>query len=108
MIVPKHNGRWLIVAGLMAAAALLVLLGCQSRPKEAAAIAPARPFQKLSEYGLFAGDPAAQQPAPGVIPYDLNSALFSDYAEKFRFIKLPAGAAQLTSPTGFLIFPLAR
>ena len=30
-------------------------------------------------------------PAEGVIPYDLNSALFSDYAEKFRFVKLPAG-----------------
>ena len=49
------------------------------------------PFEKLSQYGLFAGDPAAQQPADGVIPYDLNSALFSDYAEKFRFIKLPPG-----------------
>ena len=30
-------------------------------------------------------------PAEGVIPYDLNSALFSDYAEKYRFVKLPAG-----------------
>ena len=30
-------------------------------------------------------------PAEGVIPYDLNSALFSDYAEKFRFVKLPPG-----------------
>ena len=26
-----------------------------------------------------------------MIPYDLNSPLFSDYAEKFRFVKLPAG-----------------
>jgi uncharacterized repeat protein (TIGR03806 family) len=26
-----------------------------------------------------------------VIPYDLNSALFSDYADKLRFIKLPSG-----------------
>ena len=32
-----------------------------------------------------------QVPAEGVIRYDLNSSLFSDYAEKFRFIKLPAG-----------------
>ena len=49
------------------------------------------PFEKLSQYGLFEGDPAAQVPAEGVIPYDLNSALFSDYAEKYRFVKLPAG-----------------
>jgi uncharacterized repeat protein (TIGR03806 family) len=53
--------------------------------------APAGPFEKLSQYGLFAGDPAAQAPAEGVIPYELNSALFSDYAEKFRFVKLPPG-----------------
>ena len=26
-----------------------------------------------------------------MIPYDLNSPLFSDYAEKFRFVKLPSG-----------------
>ena len=52
----------------------------------------AEPFPKLSQYQLFAGDGAAQQPAAGVIPYDLNSALFSDYAEKFRFVKLPPGA----------------
>ena len=57
-----------------------------------ATAASTRPFQNLSQYALFAGDLAAQQPAPGVIPYDLNSALFSDYAEKFRFIKLPVGA----------------
>ena len=30
---------------------------------------------------------------PGVIPYDLNSPLFSDYTDKFRFVKLPAGHA---------------
>ena len=26
-----------------------------------------------------------------MIPYDLNSPLFSDYTDKFRFVKLPAG-----------------
>ena len=35
--------------------------------------------------------PRRSSPDPGVIPYDLNSALFSDYAEKYRFIKLPSG-----------------
>jgi uncharacterized repeat protein (TIGR03806 family) len=49
------------------------------------------PFERLSQYRLFEGDPKAQVPAAGVIPFDLNSALFSDYAEKFRFVKLPPG-----------------
>ena len=46
--------------------------------------------RRLSEYRLFQGDPHQQQPADGVIPYDLNTPLFSDHTSKFRFIKLPA------------------
>ncbi len=76
-----------------AAAAALALPRRDTRPPVVKATAvSAGPFRNLSQYALFTGDPAAQQPAPGVIPYDINSALFSDYAEKFRFIKLPAGA----------------
>ena len=75
---------------------LLAASGCGAdRAREATSPIPASsssgPFEKLSQYKLFEGDPAAQVPAEGVIPYDLNSALFSDYAEKFRFVKLPAG-----------------
>ncbi|HXT59897.1 MAG TPA: SO2930 family diheme c-type cytochrome [Pirellulales bacterium] len=50
-----------------------------------------RPPEKLSAYGLFEGDGATQQPVAGVIPYDLNTPLFSDYALKYRFVKLPDG-----------------
>jgi uncharacterized repeat protein (TIGR03806 family) len=77
---------------------LLAASGCGARtaPREATSPIPASsssgPFERLSQYQLFEGDPAAQVPAAGVIPYDLNSALFSDYAEKFRFVKLPAGS----------------
>ena len=72
---------------------LLAVSGCGTRgvPEAVPAAPPARPFEKLSQYALFAGDPAAQVPAEGVIPYDLNSPLFSDYAEKYRFVKLPPG-----------------
>ncbi len=49
------------------------------------------PPEKLSEYGLFVGNGSTQEPVEGVIPYDLNSPLFSDYTDKFRFVKLPAG-----------------
>lgn len=45
--------------------------------------------ERLSEYDLFVGPLAALQPAGQVMPYDLNSALFSDYAEKARFIRIP-------------------
>ncbi len=44
----------------------------------------------LSEYGFFSDLPN-QVPNPGVIPYDLNTSLFSDYAYKKRFIQIPNG-----------------
>ena len=46
---------------------------------------------KLSEYGFFKGKLADLSPADGVVPYGLNTPLFSDYAWKLRFVKLPAG-----------------
>lgn len=51
------------------------------------------PPEKLSEYGLFVGNGSSQEPMEGVIPYDLNTPLFSDYADKYRFVKLPPGTS---------------
>jgi len=48
-------------------------------------------LEKLSEYGFFKGALADLLPAAGVIPYSLNTPLFSDYAYKKRFIKVPEG-----------------
>ena len=46
---------------------------------------------ELSTWGLFVGDGHAQEPVAGVIPYRPVSPLFSDYAAKHRFLRLPAG-----------------
>jgi uncharacterized repeat protein (TIGR03806 family) len=46
----------------------------------------------LSAYGFFVGKLSDLTPAQNVIPYSLNTPLFSNYAEKLRFIKLPEGA----------------
>ncbi len=47
------------------------------------------PFpRKLSETGLFTST-QDHQPAPGLIPYSVNAPLWSDGAEKERFIALP-------------------
>ncbi|MCX6216937.1 SO2930 family diheme c-type cytochrome [Spirosoma sp.] len=61
--------------------------------------------EKLSDYGFFTGNPAAQKPAPGVVPYSLNTPLFSDYAEKLRFVKLPAGRSVTYNDSSVLNFP---
>lgn len=77
-----------------------------SPPPSAAEAAEAGPPERLSQYGLFQGDGASQEPAPGVIPYDLNSALFSDYAVKYRFVKLPAGTHATYSDREAFDFPI--
>ena len=48
--------------------------------------------ERLSSYGLFT-DVAAQVPAEGVVPYTINTPLFSDYTLKDRFVWLPEGTA---------------
>jgi len=47
--------------------------------------------QFLSSYRFFVAPAAQQRPNEGVIPYDLNTALFSDFTEKHRFVWLPPG-----------------
>ncbi len=67
--------------------------------------------ERLSAWGLFVGEQADHIPAAGVEPYDLNTALFSDYALKFRFMRLPDGPGGAVVPahyreTGPFEFPV--
>jgi uncharacterized repeat protein (TIGR03806 family) len=73
--------------------ATLALLACAPGCGSKSTFRTDEPPEKLSQYGLFVGNGSTQEPVPGVIPYDLNSALFSDYADKFRFVKLPPGTS---------------
>ncbi|WP_256259913.1 Ig-like domain-containing protein [Winogradskyella luteola] len=47
------------------------------------------PYQNLSAYNFFEGDLKDLSPNFGVLPYSLNSTLFTDYAEKKRFVWMP-------------------
>jgi uncharacterized repeat protein (TIGR03806 family) len=51
---------------------------------------PSGPPKFLSEWGLFESIPD-QVPVDGVLPYEVTSPLFTDYAAKFRFVQLPEG-----------------
>jgi len=64
------------------------------------------PLEKLSDYGFFEGKIAAQKPVKGVVPYTLNTPLFTDYAEKLRFVKLPEGQKAVYNETEVLDFPV--
>lgn len=62
--------------------------------------------QKLSDYGLFKGNGSTQEPVEGVIPYDLNTELFADYASKHRFVKVPEGKSAKYTEDGEFEFPV--
>lgn len=92
---------------LLSALALFVTAVAAAQPEpaisDAAITASANP-PALSAFGFF--DDGANKPSPALIPYSLRTPLFSDYAEKQRFIHLPAGARVTVDATGKVAFPL--
>jgi uncharacterized repeat protein (TIGR03806 family) len=62
---------------------------------------------KLSAFNFFTWDPATGFAfSDRVVPYDLNTALFSDYALKQRAIYVPPGQAATYEPEAALDFPV--
>jgi uncharacterized repeat protein (TIGR03806 family) len=63
------------------------------------------PKTVLSDYRFFTGNPAGLTPNSGVIPYSVISPLFTDYAEKARFIWMPEGTAGSYNDSTFFDLP---
>ena len=57
----------------------------------------------LSETGVFT-DLGKMTPAPGLMPYDLTLAFWSDGADKLRYVAIPAGQVTF-SPDSDWVFP---
>ncbi|MCA9074743.1 MAG: hypothetical protein KDA93_06905 [Planctomycetaceae bacterium] len=65
----------------------------------------AEPAELLSTYNLFR-DAKRQIPNEGVIPYDLNTPHFADYAALHRFVWMPDGSSCEYGPEGEIEFPV--
>jgi uncharacterized repeat protein (TIGR03806 family) len=100
-IVPSGRGKALF--GLVVGLALVAAAGC-ARPPAPPAEEPVP--AKLSAYGLFQGDGSSQTPVEGVFPYEINTPLFSDYAAKYRFIRLPPGTSARYENSAVFEFPV--
>ena len=91
----------LFITGVVLSCMLIVLSFNQQRPD------PYFQFhENLSEYNFFKGELKLLQPVDDILPYDLNTPLFTDYAEKARFIKLPAGKKINYNATSTFDMPL--
>lgn len=88
----KKNIHFVIISLLWS------LNSCQSPPKEYSFP------QKLSEWNFFK-DLKSLIPYEAVIPYDINTPLFTDYAEKARFIVIPKGSKIVYNDSTFFEFP---
>lgn len=97
-------------AGLLAFAAATLLASVAAAPAPEAQVqdavirADAAP-RTLAEFGFFT-DSAGRQPAAGVTPYELNVPLWSDGADKLRYIYLPEGTELVADGEGLLQFPV--
>lgn len=63
------------------------------------------PPQMLSDTGCFDGDDP-NIPLEALLPFDLNAALWSDWADKQRFLVLPDGAQIEVAADGDFLFPV--
>ena len=64
-----------------------------------------KPAASLADYGLFT-DAGARVPARRVVEYDLINPLFSDHADKHRFVFVPEGATAAYRKADVLDFPV--
>jgi uncharacterized repeat protein (TIGR03806 family) len=86
----------------------LALLSCATTfagPVNDEALLAAKPPRLLSEYALFE-DAENRIPAEGVLPYDLITPLFTDYALKYRFVYVPEGQTAQYRDSEVFEFPV--
>ncbi|MFN7054848.1 SO2930 family diheme c-type cytochrome [Hyphomonas sp.] len=98
---------WAII---LAGVAGLFLAACSAGARapsgpDMAVILADQPAATLSAYGLFT-DLASGSPADGVMPYELINPLFTDHADKHRFVYLPPGKAAAFHETDVFDFPV--
>lgn len=96
--------KLLATAALLAATAIASAAMPPPAVNDAAVTGSAFPAT-LAEYGFFS-DAAKQVPAAGVTPYRLNTPLWSDGAEKLRFLYLPPGTQAKGQGEGLLGLPV--
>lgn len=91
-------------AGFVAILALLA--GCEPATPPPTLHAADNIPDRLSDWGVVFSDGASFSLNDGVVPYDLNTPLFSDYALKLRTVWMPEGTSAAYRTDRELDFPV--
>jgi uncharacterized repeat protein (TIGR03806 family) len=84
---------------------LSLLFGCSRGPASPVFHESTDP-ETLAEWGLFAIEDGRLVPRDGVVDYELNTPLFSDYAHKLRTVWMPPGTRANYLSEGAFEFPI--
>lgn len=93
------------IAALLVLAVPALLAGCTSTPEPPHFFAEGKPA-KLSDWHLVEARGGRLAPGVNVLPYDLATPLFTDYAHKFRTVWMPDGTSARYEAEGPLDFPV--
>jgi uncharacterized repeat protein (TIGR03806 family) len=86
---------------------ILFLFECTPKKDNVVHLDISKPnFEKLSEYNFFKDDIKNLSPNSGIVPYEMITPLFSDYAQKARFIYVPKGKTVAYQEEDVLDFPV--
>ncbi len=102
MMRPQAARHWALFAGVLAMSALA---GCTRAPPPVQFFAAGRP-EHLSDWHVVFRHGGRLALNERVVPYDLNTPLFSDYAHKLRTMWMPAARAATYSATASFDFPV--
>lgn len=89
----------------LALLAALLLFGCAHGDRQVVFHADENP-EKLSDWGLFTVAGGRIAPHAGMVTYELNAPLFSDYAQKWRTVWMPKGVHATYQPDRSFDFPV--
>jgi uncharacterized repeat protein (TIGR03806 family) len=102
---PVHVRGWGPAVRLAAAGVLLLLAACARAPDPVQFHAQGNP-ERLSDWRVVLADQDRLALNAGVVAYELNTPLFSDYAHKLRTLWLPAGTSARYDADGSFAFPV--
>ncbi|MBD9478717.1 SO2930 family diheme c-type cytochrome [Pseudoxanthomonas sp. PXM02] len=96
--------RYRVMALLGVVAACMVLAAC--RPAQRVHFFAEGQPASLEEWGVLRIEDGRLRLNDGVVPYDLNTPLFSDYAHKLRTVWMPEGTSATYQPERSFDFPV--